>query len=137
MNAHADAWSHAQNVRMWVHQAHNDLGTAASPASSNTWFGRRARRATSKTSIDQAADALAQARLAWKDLAFWLHCAGYRNPQAPETLEEHFLVKQKGGNVAWEIEDVFVKAKREVLQQDLAMLDKLIAFLDAKQRASA
>jgi hypothetical protein len=135
MNVYADAWSHAQNVRMWVHQAQSELGTVE-PQASGRWLGRRSRRSTARTNIDQAANALAQARLAWKDLVYWLQCAGYRNPQAPETLAEHFLVKQKGGGVVWEIEDVVVNAKREVLQQDLAMLDKLVEFLDAK-RASA
>lgn len=145
MNAFADAWGHANNVRMWLGQAATEL--AGSAQTTGGFFSKLSGGRAEKAKLDEAAASLAQARLAWIDLRYWLERAGQVCPPAPPTLVDGFLrppadtlltaALDFAGSLEYELNDNVVADKRRALARDIAALDGLIGWLDQKQRAKA
>lgn len=141
MTAAAEAWSHANHVRMWISQAQNDLGLAT-PNNGLGFFGKLLSRGRSTAAhSDAAIDALEKARYAMMELEHWLARAGVDVPRL-HALDKRFLARSEnvearanGVTVGFKINSNMIARKREVLGEDLQRLDALIAELDRRQRS--
>jgi hypothetical protein len=135
MSAFGDAWSHAQNVRMWMAQAYQELGTSIEKSPGSFLSGWLSGGRTAKGNADSASESLAQARLAWIDLAFWLEKAGQQVPQRFASLDERFVVKtgDAGLGSKYKMNADVVEQRLAVLRKDIAALDGLIQWLASQQ----
>jgi hypothetical protein len=130
-----DVWGHAQNVKMWMTTALQNLGAASNKKPGGFFANLLSGGRAGKARLDEAIDAIAKAKVAFIDLEFSLHRSGME--QVKLATMGLALVRQPDFGIGtFHINATAVKPIRVALSADLVTLDKLLADVEARQQAA-
>jgi hypothetical protein len=118
-----DAWGAAQNVIMWLTTAAQSLDGASNRSIGGFFANLLSRGHAGRSGLHEAADAIGKAKVAFVDLAFALQRA-QMSPVRLTTLETPQIEYIKASTVS------------DMVTRDLATLEKLVADVEARQRAT-
>jgi hypothetical protein len=118
-----DVWGAAQNVIMWLTTAQQSLEGATNRTIGGFFANLLTRGHASRAGAREAADAIGKAKVAFVDLANALNQAQMAQVKLA-TLEHP------------QIERAQAKTVRDMIARDLATLEKLVADVEARQRAA-